>query len=398
MMKPINILHLSYLSIWNLGQNKGRVSIFLPLKAFVDRGHNVKYLTHDKDQKSGNFDGIEVEIICKFIGPIKKKYLISITRFLLFPFITLCYVLKVLLSLKKFKPDVIYAHTTDVALSAFILSKLLKTKYVLRLYGVNIKKYRKFYNRILHFDFYLTFLLKADLYILTNDGTNARDIAIGLGVKKDKIHFLKNGIDKSIAFKEEDKSLKILIAPNNEKILITVSRLEKWKQVDIIIKTFSELVKVNSNIRLIVVGDGNEYNNLVLLSKSLNIESSVIFTGAIEHYQVIDYLKISNIFISMNSLSSMSNPVYEAMICGIPVIAINAGSTEDLINDKINGFLIESNKIDKLHLLINDVLTNNELVQKVSRNAQNFMLDEWPSWEERVKYEIELIESLIHEK
>lgn len=41
----MNILNLSSLSLWDLGKGKGRVSTYLPIKGFVDRGHNVFYIT-----------------------------------------------------------------------------------------------------------------------------------------------------------------------------------------------------------------------------------------------------------------------------------------------------------------------------------------------------------------
>lgn len=398
MMKPINILHLSYLSIWNLGQNKGRVSIFLPLKAFVDRGHNVKFMTNDKGQKKGNIEGIEVEHVCTYFSPIRRRYIQNLSRFIFLPITTCCYIFKVYFSRKKFYPQVIYAHTPDVALAAYILSKLLQAKYVLRLYGINKLKKKTIFHKILHFDFYLAFRLRADLYILTNDGTSAKEAAISYGVSETKIHFLKNGLDKEISSKPIDYSLKETIAPNNEKILVSVSRLEKWKQVDLIIRLVPELIKFNCNIKLVIVGDGNEFDNLNELANALGVQKHIYFTGAIEQTRVIDYVKVSDLFISMNALSSMSNPVFEAMICKTAVLALNTGKTEDLIKNNETGFLVGLDQMDSLPNLINEILKDDKRRNWVAENAQKYMFNEWPSWEERVKYEVDLIENYVYNK
>ena len=48
----MNILNLSSLSLWDLGKGKGRVSTYLPIKGFVDRGHNVYYITNHVSQQA----------------------------------------------------------------------------------------------------------------------------------------------------------------------------------------------------------------------------------------------------------------------------------------------------------------------------------------------------------
>ncbi len=397
-MSPINMLHLSSLAIWDLGQNKGRVSTFLPLKAFVDKGYNVLYLTSNKYQKTGYLEGIKVDQVCMIPNSVDKPYIGSFIRFLLFPIITFCYLFKVYIVYylkKRISPQIIYAHTTYEAFAAYVLSKLLGAKYVLRLYGVSNIKDKTILHKILHFDFFLAFLLKADLYILTNDGTSAKEVAMGYGVPEKKIYFLKNGVDKRLAYKSINYSLKREIAPKQEKILITVSRLVKWKQVDLIIRAIPVLIELNKKIKLIIVGDGDEMENLKLLAQKLGVINYIHFTGAVEQSKVTDYIIISDLFISMNALSSVSNPVLEAMICKKAVIALNTGKTVELIKNNETGFLLDINEIDKLPYLINEILNDDERRNTIAENAQKYVINEWPCWEERIDYEINVIDNLL---
>jgi glycosyltransferase involved in cell wall biosynthesis len=394
MEKKINMLHLSSLNIWNLGNNKGRLSIYLPLVNFSKNGHSVFYLTNEKKQKAGEVESIKIIKAWMPIRPVMKKGLQIATGLLLYPMTVICYLISGIKISKKNKPDIIYAHTADTALPAFILSKLYGAKYVLRLYGVKTIPQKNFLKKLLLYDLLIAINLKADLYIITNDGTRADELLLKYHVNKDKIHFLRNGIDKHWADSITNHRLKKEIAPHNEKILITVSRLAKWKQVDVILKAMPGLIELNRNIKLVVVGDGIEKENLQNLATELNINNYVVFVGAQEQQSVVDYLRISDVFISMNALSSMSNPVFEAMICGKAVIALNRGATDELIKNNITGILVNDDETNNLPNIIQNILENDYLRREIGENAQKFMLEEWPSWEERVNYELNLIESL----
>ncbi len=392
MKETLNMLHLSSLGIWDLGENKGRMSTYLPLKAFADRGHKVYYLTNDKNQTNVEVGGIKVKRICGAVIKFNKGRLQGIIRRLLAPFSFFCFFIMGFRYSIKNRPNVIYAHTPKTALPAFLLSKIFRSKYVLRLYGVG-----KFYSstkfkKMLKIDIHLAFLLKADLYILTNDGTSAEQVATSYGVEKDRIHFLRNGIDKSWANKKSDVLLREELAPNGEKILLSVSRLVKSKQIDLIIKAMPELLKHSKNVKLVIVGDGVEKNNLEVLSINLGLKDFVYFAGSQEQYKIIDYMNIADLFISMNALSSMSNPVFEAMICKKAIVALNTGKTEDIIKNNITGILVDLEQIDKLPEIVNNLLEDDAKREILGKNAQQLIYNEWPSWEERVDYEVDLVE------
>ena len=60
----------------------------------------------------------------------------------------------------------------------------------------------------------------------------------------------------------------------------------------------------------------------------------------------------------------MSNPVFEAMICGTAVVALNRGTTSELIKNGENGILIEDDRLGELPQIINNLLENNEETEK----------------------------------
>ena len=142
-------------------------------------------------------------------------------------------------------------------------------------------------------------------------------------------------------------------------------------------------------------GDGPDKEKLKKLCMDLNIAEYVIFAGAQRQDDIKDYMSIADIFISMNVYGSLNNSLFEAMICGKTVIALNKGTIKELIENRKNGILVEEGEIAKLPEIMNEILMNTQLREEIGKNAQKYMLENWQSWDERVAYEVDLIEKLI---
>ena len=116
---------------------------------------------------------------------------------------------------------------------------------------------------------------------------------------------------------------------------------------------------------------------------------------AILHNEVFRYQSVADVFISMNGISSLSNPVFEAMACGKCVIALDRGTTRQLIKDGENGLVI--NAFGELKDAIIKLLSDTSMITRLGLEAKN-TIDKWPSWEERVQQEMELINRLCKSK
>lgn len=376
-----SILHLSTLSLWDLGKGKGRISTYLPLKGMVDAGYRIIYITNSNEQQSCNEEGIEVR---RITTPFSESRVF--VQLLLYPITVLIFVFKAAFEAIKIKPKIVYSHTTLTALPSYIISRIFKAKYVLRLYGIGKGAKRPWSPAgiLLRFSFFV----KTDCYILTNDGTNAKTIAISLGADESKIYFLKNGLNKDVCF-TVDNNIKQKLVPNGEILLLSVSRLVNWKHVDDIIRLMIPLKQKQLKFKLVIIGDGPERRKLESLCKHLNLSDCIVFIGALQQKDVFKYNLISDIFISLNELSSMSNPVFEAMLAGTAIVALNRGTTTDLIKHNKNGYVIETS--EELVFALEKLIINESLRQSLGSNAHDYMINNWPSWEERIQTEIDIL-------
>lgn len=80
------------------------------------------------------------------------------------------------------------------------------------------------------------------------------------------------------------------------------------------------------------------------------------------------------------------------------MVALNRGTTSELIKNGENGILIEDDRLGELPQIINNLLENSEERKRIAKNGQRTILEQWPSWEERVRDEVDLVEKLAGNK
>jgi glycosyltransferase involved in cell wall biosynthesis len=103
---------------------------------------------------------------------------------------------------------------------------------------------------------------------------------------------------------------------SKKKYLITMGRLIKLKKYDDVIKSLKNLP---DNIELILLGEGEEEENLKILSKKLVLEKRTHFIGNVKN--PFKYLFKANIFILSSETEGFPNSLIEALACNLPVIS-----------------------------------------------------------------------------
>jgi 1,2-diacylglycerol 3-alpha-glucosyltransferase len=142
-------------------------------------------------------------------------------------------------------------------------------------------------------------------------------------------------------------------------ILLFVGRLDKEKNIDMVIESFARAVK-KIPFQLVVVGDGTEKNNLIELSKKIGVEKNVIFTGFVSDEDLPNLYAASDCFIIAGTAELQSIVTMEAMASGLPILGVNAIALPELVKDGKNGFLFEYGDIDGLSEKMVVIFSNDE--------------------------------------
>jgi len=378
--------------IWSLGKNKGMPSIFKVLEN-SDESFDTTIFTTDKNEYSKELPNSTVFYFQnEFSTFSKNRYLIYLNVRVSNLVLNLKYIYKFIKLKDKF--DVVYCSSSIPIYATWFIRKFYKVKTIHRIYGTFLyPNLSSKLDKIKKFEEVLSFKLKADKYIITNDGTYGDKVAEYFNIKSDKILFIRNGVDKIDVNKDEIKSRFKL--NENHFNCMCVSRLVGWKRVDRIVSAFNKID--NSSIKLYVIGDGEELDRL----KELSINENIIFLGSLPSSDVHGLMNCMNCFISMYDISNVGNPLLEALVYNMPIITYNSGNTKDVINEK-NGILIESSNeetiIDELYQYIIEFYKNKTLVDKLSKGAEEYAKNNLYSWNKRIDIEIQEIEKVCGER
>ncbi len=158
------------------------------------------------------------------------------------------------------------------------------------------------------------------------------------------------------------------------KYIFTVSRLDKQKRIDILIRAYAIIPDdLRKKYHLLIGGEGREKQILIDLVKNLKIESFVEFLGSLSE----DKLPALYAQASLVVFPAVGEPFgivpLEAMACGTPVIATEGGGTEESIVDGETGFLIKSNQVGLLAGKMTYLLTRENLLGKMGKDARLHM-------------------------
>lgn len=134
--------------------------------------------------------------------------------------------------------------------------------------------------------------------------------------------------------------------------LVTVANLIPLKGIDILIRALCN----GPTVKLVVIGDGPEREKLEKLSKELELEEHITFTGFISQDKVAEYLQSSSIFVLPSLSEGVPRSILEAMACGMFVIATRVGGIPDVITDEKNGLLVQPNDVNALSKAIQSAL------------------------------------------
>ena len=166
---------------------------------------------------------------------------------------------------------------------------------------------------------------------------------LSIGVSDKKMEVVPNGVDFNgiQEMKKEDGEYGYDV--------LYVGRLSKHKNVDLLLKAMNIIKGELPSIKCRIIGDGPEKENLIRLTRSLNLEENVEFLGFIEKDEdVISSMKSAKVFVLPSTREGFPNTILEANACGLPVIIVKGekNAAVDVVEDGKNGFICSFSEED----------------------------------------------------
>lgn len=152
-------------------------------------------------------------------------------------------------------------------------------------------------------------------------------------------------------------------------IIGSVGRIAPEKSFDKLLYNIKDMIKVNTNIKVLLVGGGPDLDNLKELTKKLNLENYVIFTDKIDYDLVPTYFNIFNVVVSFSKTETQGLTIIEGLAASKPTLCIEDDSFRAMIEPNYNGYLFKNDTEFKDYIF--KLMNDQKLYKDMATNARN---------------------------
>jgi glycosyltransferase involved in cell wall biosynthesis len=238
--------------------------------------------------------------------------------------------------------------------------------------------------------------------IVLDDGTGGDEAARRLGVPADRLRFWPNGtnvewgdLDLPAGGGDPRARARLGLAPDRT-YTFTLANLLPLKRLDRLLDALALLGRPEDPaITALVGGDGVMRAALERQAAALRLGERVRFLGPVDHERVPELMAAANIYVAPHDLTNAGIPTAEAMLCRLPVVAVDRGATRSLVQESRTGLVVPPDDPRALAAALRQLANDPELRRRLGSAGHAFARRHFVSWETRVGMEVELIESLL---
>lgn len=307
-----------------------------------------------------------------------KMYAVNMSR-VIAPIRDLIALWKIFVLIRKIKPDIVHTHTPKAGLLGMLAARInridvrIHTVAGLPLMGaVGLK--RKILNGI------EKITLKNAHYVFPNSHGLKEFIMEHKFCSPAKLKVVgngsSNGIDTTyfsldcISNNQKKNIKKINGIDSNDFVFCYVGRLAVDKGINELMDAFVKILEKRTNIKLVLVGPFEQTNGVLTPTVQNNIINNPSVKHVGRHDDIRPYLAISDAFVLPTYREGFPNVLLQAGAMGLPCIATDINGCNEIIQDGINGVLIEPQKSEAIIYSMELLLKNKNILKKMASNAR----------------------------
>jgi glycosyltransferase involved in cell wall biosynthesis len=240
------------------------------------------------------------------------------------------------------------------ALMTAFFGKLFNIPYLPILHGGDLPKRLKKYPKMSH-------------YLFQDSAANVTP-SIYLKEAFEEAGYATHYIPNNIPLEAYHFRLRETIKPK----ILYVRSFAKIYNTKMAINTIKNLIETYPDITLCMVGpdrDGS-LEETKAYAKELGLEKSVTFTGGLPKEEWLALAQNYDIFINPTNFDNLPVSIVEAMALGFPIVSTNVGGLPYLIEDGIDGLLVDKNDDKAMSEKIAQLLSDPKLCKKLSQNGR----------------------------
>ena len=273
----------------------------------------------------------------------------------------------------EWKPDIIHSQSE---FSSFIMAKKIAAETgcpIIHTYHTVYENYTHYFSPSITLGRKAVMLLTRKILQHTKTviapSKKIEDMLLGYGVKQ-PIKVVPTGLrlekfSESYSQETIDSLKASLGIPKDSRVLISVGRAAKEKNIEELINYFTKLDMKNTV--LLIVGGGPYLETLKELAKEETAKGKVIFTGAVSPDKIAQYYKLGDIFLSASQSETQGLTYIEALAIGLPAVCRKDSCLDGVVTDGENG--AQYTDIESFSKWVSTILADEQLKRGMSEKA-----------------------------
>lgn len=242
------------------------------------------------------------------------------------------------------------------------------------------------------------FTERKSFLMVTDDGTRGDQVLARLhrGAPPFIFTFWQNGVDPPAMMKAAQAQIDLGNMGVSTPYLLYIARVEAWKRQDRAIELIHCLHERGVDIRLYYAGQITEstyHQALVRMADSLGLSDRVKYLGVVDKKDIIALAKGALASCSFYEVSNRGNVLYEMLAAGTVMLVQNDGSTSDLIEDGVSGFLVDNP--EQAASVVQRLLQQPNFADEIRTCGIQRIHDKICTWERRIEKELALIDQAV---
>jgi glycosyltransferase involved in cell wall biosynthesis len=264
--------------------------------------------------------------------------------------------------------DVLHVHFAYPAgFAGVLLGKRLRKAVILTVRGSDINHFPK--HAVLRALIKYSLKAVAGVIAVSDD---LKQKVVDLGLVEEKVKVIPNGVDLDV-FRPMSKTTARaqLDLGSWDKIVLYVGSLEAVKGIDSLLHAFRELRELERGRRilLVVIGQGTLQCHMQRMIDTFGMHDCVLWQPYVPHDEIPVWMNASDVLCLTSLSEGRPNVLYEAMACGLPVVASSVGGVPEMVCSDQLGELVPAGNVPEIREAMRRVLEKVWDAQAIRRYA-----------------------------
>jgi L-malate glycosyltransferase len=276
--------------------------------------------------------------------------------------------------MRAIKPDIIQANGSDTLKYALVAR--LFTGYRPVIYR-NISIISVWVGKSILKRMFYSWLFRGVDHVSSVGNESKNDFQIFFNYPNQKISVIRRGIPikEFDAVDSRNQLLTSFYLRDDVQIVMHVGNFSKEKNHIFLLDVFALIKQQNANVKLVLVGEGAEYDRIRSEVQFRDLQDTIYFTGF--RKDIENLLPGADVLVLSSLVEGVPGVILEAATFQVPTVAVDVGGVSEVIKDNETGILVKHHDVVIFEKTVLELLANDAKRQRLGVQAYEFVSKEF---------------------